>query len=207
MYTIALTGGIGSGKTTVANLFKEKKIPVIDTDIIARNLAEIGEPAYKKILEAFGANIINPDKSIAREKLRTLIFSSDEKRRQLEKILHPLIWEEVAAQLSRQDAAYAIVVVPLLFESIEQLKINPEKSTMLNFDRILVIDAPENEQIKRVQMRDGSDDVTIRNILNSQVTSKTRLKGADDVIFNTLTMSELKHEVEILHQKYLSLAV
>lgn len=206
MLTIALTGGIGSGKTTVSELFKEKNIPVIDTDIIARNLVEVGKPAYKQVLETFGPDIINNDKSIAREKLRALIFSSDEKRLLLEQILHPLIWQEVALQLEHLDAAYTIVVVPLLFETLEQIKTNQAKVKMIDFDRILVIDAPEKVQIERTQIRDNVDEVTVRKILNSQVSAQIRLEGADDVILNSFDKAQLKIEVETLHQKYLSLS-
>lgn len=206
MFTIALTGGIGSGKTTISELFKEKNIPVIDTDIIARNLVEVGKPAYKQVLKTFGQDIINDDKSIAREKLRELIFSSDDKRLQLEKILHPLIWQEVASQLAHLDAAYTIVVVPLLFETLEKIKTNQLKVKMVDFDRTLVIDAPEKEQIKRVQMRDNADEATVRNIINTQVSSQIRLEGADDVILNTFDKARLMTEVDNLHQKYLSLS-
>ena len=205
MLTIALTGGIGSGKTTVSELFKDKNIPVIDTDIIARHLVDVGKPAYKQVLETFGPEIINKNKSIAREKLRELIFSSDEKRLQLEQILHPLIWQEVALQLAHLDAAYTIVVVPLLFETLEQIKTNKQKVNMVDFDRILVIDVPEIEQLKRVQLRDNVDEATVRNILNSQVSAQTRLDGADDVILNTFDIAQLKIEVDNLHQKYLLL--
>lgn len=206
MFTIALTGGIGSGKTTVSELFQEKNIPVIDTDVIARNLVEIGKPAYNQVIKTFGTAILGSDKNIARTKLRKLIFSSDEKRIQLEQILHPLIWQEVASQLAHLDAAYAIVVVPLLFETLEQIKTRQKKVTMVNFDRILVIDIPEKEQIQRVQKRDKSDEPTIRNILKSQVAAQTRLEGADDVILNTVDKAQLKMEVEKLHKKYLSLS-
>jgi len=212
MLTIALTGGIGSGKTTVSETFKEKNIPIIDTDIIARNLVDIDKPAYKQVIENFGTEIINADKSIARDTLRAIIFSSDEKRMQLEQILHPLIWQEVAEQLSSLDAAYAIVVIPLLFETLDKIKNKQTKDKRkieikkVKFDRILVIDLPEKEQIKRVQMRDKNNESTIKNILNSQVSAQTRIEGADDIIFNTFDKGQLKIEVEKLHQKYLSLS-
>lgn len=206
MFTIALTGGIGCGKTTVSELFKEKNIAVIDTDIIARSLVEAGKPAYKQVIEAFGTSIINHDKSIARAKLRDIIFSSKQKRLQLEKILHPLIWQEVATQLENVEAAYTIIVVPLLFENLEQIKVRQAQLNMANFDRILVIDIPEKEQIKRVKIRDNIDESTIKSILNSQVSAQTRLDGADDVILNSFDKSQLKIDVEKLHQKYLSLS-
>ena len=136
MFVIALTGGIGSGKTTVSDIFKTKDIPMIDTDIIARQIVEQGQPAYHEIIKEFGSENLNSDKTINREYLRKLIFSSKEKRVQLEKILHPRIWDEVALQIATLSSAYCIVVVPLLVENIT-------KDKPIKFDRILVIDTTE----------------------------------------------------------------
>lgn len=199
MLVIALTGGIGSGKTTVSNIFKSKNIPVIDTDIIARELVEPGKPAYKSIINTFGKNILNENKTINRQALRQLVFSSVQKRLQLEKILHPLIWDEVRAQLSSNDAPYCIVVVPLLLENKTNIK-------EVSFDRILVIDIEENLQINRVIKRDNSNESIIKDIIKSQVSRQSRLDAADDVITNTSNIDALHEKVEIFHKQYLKLS-
>lgn len=200
MLVIALTGGIGSGKSTVSDLFEEKGISVIDTDIIARKLTEKDQIAYQKVVNTFGHDILTSDKKINRSVLRELIFSSESKRTQLENILHPLIWNEVRNQLSETTAPYCIVVVPLLLE--KESNINEVK-----FDRVLVIDTDETTQIQRVKNRDNSDDSVIKNIINSQVSRDTRISAADDVIYNLDDLPHLKEEVENLHQKYLKFSV
>ena len=200
MLVIALTGGIGSGKSTVSDLFEEKGISVIDTDIIARKLTEKDQIAYQKVVNTFGHDILTSDKKINRSVLRELIFSSESKRTQLENILHPLIWNEVRNQLSETTSPYCIVVVPLLLE--KESNINEVK-----FDRVLVIDTDETTQIQRVKNRDNSDDSVIKNIINSQVSRDTRISAADDVIYNLDDLPHLKEEVENLHQKYLKFSV
>ncbi len=199
MLIIALTGGIGSGKTTVSEIFKSKKIPIIDTDIIARQIVEQDKPAYIEIRKIFGKEILNKDNSINRQALRKLIFSSTEKRLQLESILHPVIWQEVKSQLSSRTSPYCIVVVPLLFENLTKI-------TAVKFDRILVIDTEEEMQIKRSQKRDGSDIEVIKNIMKSQVSRQTRINAADDIILNTENLDALNKKVNSLHQQYLKLS-
>lgn len=204
MLVIALTGGIGSGKTTVSNIFKSKNIPVIDTDIIARQIVEPGKPAYEKIIKIFGEGILNKDKSINRQTLRQVIFSSDKDRIQLESILHPLIWDNVKTQLllmttSSYTPPYCIVVVPLLFENLS-------KTVPVNFERILVIDVDEELQITRTKNRDNSDDSVIKNIIKSQVSRQTRLDAANDIILNTGNLNSLNKKIEKLHEEYHALA-
>ena len=199
MLVVALTGGIGSGKTTVSDIFKSKNIPVIDTDIIARQLVEKDKPAYKKIIKLFGEEILDKDKNINRAKLRQLIFSCEEKRLQLEALLHPLIWQEVISQLESLNSAYCIVVVPLLFETAS-------KDKKLHFDRIASVDITPEMQIKRVKARNNIDEKTINNILNSQVSRQTRLNAADDIISNTGSFDQLNQEVRKLHLRYLELS-
>ena len=125
-----------------------------------------------------------------------MIFSSDKKRLQLENILHPLIWNEVNAQLLLINAPYSIIVVPLLLENLSQIK-------SISFDRILVIDAEEEIQIKRVKKRDNSEDTVIKDIMRSQVSRQTRLDAADDIIVNSNNLDSLNEKVEQLHQQYL----
>jgi len=199
MLVIALTGGIGSGKTTVSDIFKSKNIPIIDTDIIARQIVERDKPAYEKVIKLFGVEILDKDKNINRAKLRQRIFSCEENRLQLEALLHPVIWQEVISQLESLNSAYCIVVVPLLSESSSAEK-------KLLFDRIATVDITPEMQIKRVKERDNIDEKTINNILNSQVSRQTRLNAADDIISNTGSVDQLNQEVHKLHLQYLELS-
>lgn len=199
MLVIALTGGIGSGKTTVSNIFKSHDVPVIDTDIIARELVETGKPAYTQIVNTFGEKILTKNNEIDRQALRNIIFSSKAKRLQLEKILHPLIWNEVRTQISLFDAPYCIVVVPLLLENSSNLK-------EVSFNRILVIDIEESIQIERVINRDKSEASIIKNIINSQISRQSRLDAADDILVNENGIDSLRKKVELLHKQYLELS-
>ncbi len=201
MLLIALTGGIGSGKTTVSELFKSKNIPIIDTDVIAKKIVKQGKPAYIEIIKTFGEKIIDKDKNIIRQTLRELIFSSEEKRLQLENILHPLIWTEVKSQISLltpKTLPYCIVVVPLLFENIT-------RNIPVVFDRILVVDVEEDIQIKRTIKRDNSSALQIKEIMKTQVSRQVRIDAADDIILNTDNLDSLHNKVNLLHKQYLDL--
>jgi len=204
MLIIALTGGIGSGKTTVSEIFKSKNIPVIDTDVIARQIVEKDKPEYNKIIKLFGEKILNEDKNIDRPALGKLIFSSKEKRLQLEKLLHPVIWSTVASQLKSLTSslpvpAYCIIVVPLLLENLTKIK-------PVTFDRILVIDVDEETQIKRSKERDNCGETMIKNIMKNQVSRQIRTDAADDIILNSDNLNSLNKKVENLHQQYQLLA-
>lgn len=199
MFLVALTGGIGSGKTTVSERFKSKSVPIIDTDIIARQIVEQGKAAYQETIKHFGKEILNTDKSINRKSLREIIFSSESKRLELENILHPLIWDEVALQISSMDSSYCIVVVPLLVENI-----NKEKP--IKFNRVLVVDTTEELQLKRSMQRDNSDSTIIKKIMESQVSRQTRLDAADDIIINIDDLNTLNKDIEKLHKQYLQLS-
>ncbi|MCP3852747.1 MAG: dephospho-CoA kinase [Gammaproteobacteria bacterium] len=210
MLTVALTGGIGSGKTAVTELFQELaseqtepiELTIIDADIIARDLLSGSlkeapvDSALQQVQILFGANLFNQNGFLQRDKLRSLIFSSKEKKKQLESLLHPLVYNEIFTQLSAIHLGIVIVAIPLLFETraVATLK--------RDFDRILVIDTKEDLQIKRTLKRDNSSESIIREIIQSQVERKTRLKFADDVINNSGTLSELKSEVAHLFHKY-----
>lgn len=199
MLVIALTGGIGSGKTTVSDIFKSKNIPIIDTDIIARQIVEPNQPAYLEIIETFGKEILNKDGSINRQTLSKLIFSSKEKRLQLESILHPIIWQEVKLQLKILTSPYCIIVVPLLVENLSTIK-------AVTFDRVLVVDTEEELQIMRSQKRDNVDIEEIKKIMKTQVSRQTRIGAADDIILNTENIDTLNKEVSSLHEKYIALS-
>lgn len=199
MLTIALTGGIGTGKTTVSDIFKSKDILIVDTDIIARKIVEKDNLAYQMVIKKFGNDILDKDKNINRQALRELIFSSEKKRLDLESILHPIIWDEVKSKLNSPEinSPYCIVVVPLLLEN---------KNKYVKFDRILVIDANEKTQIKRTKNRDNNSESIIKNIINSQVSRQVRIDAADDIILNTNNLESLEDKVNELHEKYLKLS-
>ena len=204
MLVIAITGGIGSGKTTVSEIFKSKNIPIIDTDIIARQIVAKDKPAYYEIIKLFGKKIVAKNKNIDRQALRELIFSSKQKRIQLENVLHPLIWDEVLSQLKLIKSSlpmpeYCIVVVPLLLENIS-------KEKPVTFDRMLVVDVNEETQIARTKIRDNSDGLIIKNIIKNQVSRQVRNNAADDIILNTGDLDSLNKKVDKLHQQYIALS-
>lgn len=193
---IGLTGGVGSGKSTVANLFSALGAPVIDTDAIAHDLVEPGQPALARIVAEFGETILNAGGRLDRQRLSRQVFQHAGDRRRLEGILHPLIRKEVQRQLAETVAPYCLLVVPLLIEA---------GFTDL-VDRILVVDAEESEQIRRTKHRSKLSEGEIRNILAAQTNRQERLDAADDVIRNTRDLKHLEAEVAHLHAHYLSLA-
>ncbi len=196
MLRIGLTGGIGSGKTTVATMLTMRGVPVIDTDEIARHLSEPGQPTFGEIVRAFGEDVLDNNRRIDRNRLRERVFENADERRRLETILHPRIREAVQAKLAETDAPYCVLVVPLLIES---------GFTDLT-DRILVVDAMENIQIQRTAARSGLSEPEVRRIMSAQASRALRLQKADDVIDNNSDRKHLEAEVERLHQWYLSLA-
>jgi dephospho-CoA kinase len=196
MLKIGLTGGIGCGKTTVAKLFEQLKIPVIDADEIAHQLVAIGQPALMRIQEEFGSDVFKPDGSLNREQLRELIFSDPEKKQRLESILHPLVYQSMQAMLEQLISPYCIICIPLLFET-----------NMTRFvDRILVVDCPVETQIERVRKRDNMTMERIQSIIGSQVSRTFRKAQANDLIDNSETDDRLAEEVKKLHNLYLSLS-
>lgn len=197
MFTVGLTGGIGSGKSTVADCFAAHGVPVIDTDAIARELTAPGEAALAAIRGAFGETVMHTDGTLDRAALRSRVFSDSAARRQLEAILHPRIRQAVEQRLAALTAPYALIVIPLLVETADY-------RDMLN--RILVVDCPEDVQIARVRARSGLDSGQIRAIVAAQAGRGQRLGAADDVIVNTSTREALVAEVAALHQCYLALA-
>ena len=193
MLTIGLTGGIASGKSEVSRLFEELGAPVIDTDLISRQLVEPGEPALQEIVTAFGASMLNADDSLNRKVLGKLIFSSEQQRKQLEDILHPRIRDEVAHQLQMIDAPYVIIVIPLLLETRYPITV----------DRVLLVDAPQQLQRQRLMQRNGISESEADKMMQTQAANSQRLAAADDVISNQGALEDLQAEVERLHQYYL----
>jgi dephospho-CoA kinase len=192
---VGLTGGIGSGKSTVAGLFANHGVPIVDTDIIARQLAEPGKPAFQAITERF-SNTIAPDGTLNRRLLREIVFADSEQRIWLEELLHPLIREEMERQINLLDAPYCIVVIPLLLE-------NPPNPVI---QRILVVDTDPELQLERVAQRDLHSVMEVEAIMATQVSRQDRLDGADDIIFNTQGPEFLVPQVEALHKSYLALS-
>jgi len=196
MLIIGLTGGIGCGKSTVARQFEALGIPVIDTDLIARELVEPGQPALSEIAQRFGADIINTQGRLDRSRLRQHIFADPAERRALEAILHPRIRAEALKRIAELHASYCLLCVPLLIES---------GWTDL-VDRVLVIDCPRELQIERAMRRDGLPREQIETILTNQAAPETRLNAADDIIHNDRDLAHLQPQVAALHRRYLALA-
>lgn len=196
MLRIGLTGGIGSGKSTVAELFARRGVPVIDTDVIAREVVEPGQPAIAEIERAFGREVLDDAGRLDRAALRRRVFDDPAARARLEAILHPRIRAEVERRLAALEAPYCLVVVPLLVET--------------NFvdliDRVLVVDADEALQIARTSARDAVPPESVERVMAAQASRAERLARADDVIRNDGTLSDLEHEVERLHARYLAMA-
>ncbi len=196
-FIVGLTGGIGSGKTTVANLFAEFDVAIIDADIIARAVVAKGSNALTFISNYFGAKFIQADGQLDRALLRQQIFSNEKDKIWLNNLLHPLIREQLISQTIEASSDYCIVVAPLLIEN---------KLTDL-VNRVLVIDVFEATQIARTTLRDSNSSKQVQAIINSQVSRKIRQASADDLINNDkLSLVELKKSVLALHQRYLNLA-
>lgn len=196
MFVVALTGGVGSGKSTVAAQLASYGVPVIDADQIAHALTAPGSAVLDLIAEAFGKTLVDENGHLDRAALRALVFSDSSERARLESILHPRIREEMMRRLAELSASYALLEIPLLFET-GQTDIA---------DRILVVDLPESEQIRRVRERNGLDTQEIRRIVDSQAPRSVRLAGADDIVDNSGDPERLKDQVARLHRYYLELA-
>ena len=191
-----MTGGIASGKSTIADLFAAHGVAVIDTDVMARQLVEPGKPALDEIRSAFGSRVFDSDGRLDRRSMRELVFSDASRRAQLESILHPRIRAETAAQSAAAGGPYQIIVVPLLVES-------PIRQFM---DRILVVDCDEDTQLRRLLARDAEDESQARRIMAAQASRTDRLAIADDVISNNDDLGSTRSQVDVLHSEYLSLA-
>jgi dephospho-CoA kinase len=193
---IGLTGGIASGKSTVADLFAERGIPVLDTDRIAREVVEPGQPALAAVVKAFGSGILGPDGRLDRPALRARVFSDPAARSKLEAILHPAIRAELGRQSARAGGPYQVLVIPLLVEG----------GRIDSVDRVLVVDCPVEAQLHRLQARDGETAESARKIIDSQAAREVRLAAADDVIVNAGETDELAAQVAALDAQYRSLA-
>lgn len=193
---IGLTGGIASGKSVVADMFSARGIPVIDTDVIARDVVQPGEPGLRAIIGEFGSEFAKADGTLNRALLRKRIFADPAAKARLEEILHPLIRAATFAQAENAGGPYQVFAVPLLVET-----------NFADFvDRVLVVDCPVDLQRERLLARDGESQETIEKILSAQASREQRLSVADDVIVNDGSLAETEHAVAALHQRYLELS-
>mgnify|MGYP006142207955 FL=1 len=194
-YVVGLTGGIGSGKSAAAEMFRAWGVEVIDADALAREVVEPGQPALGDIAAHFGSELLTAEGYLDRAALRKVVFSNPEQKSWLENLLHPLIAELLQRRLNATKSPYAILESPLLLET-EQYKL---------VDRVIVIDVNEEIQIDRSVRRDGSDETVIRSIIASQVDRAKRIQHADDLVSNEEGLEQLREKVEALHSKYLGM--
>ncbi len=194
-YVVGLTGGIGSGKSAAAQIFRTCGVEVIDADSLAREVVEPGQPALSDIAAYFGSELLTAEGHLDRAALRKIVFSNPEQKSWLENLLHPLIAELLQRRLNATKSPYAILESPLLLET-EQYKL---------VDRVIVIDVNEEIQIARSVRRDGSDEAVIRSIIASQIDRAKRIQHADDLVSNEEGLEQLREKVEALHSKYLGM--
>ncbi len=193
---IGLTGGIGSGKTTITNYFAELGVDIIDADIIAREVVAVNSPALKAIVQHFGHDYILVDGQLNRALLRSRIFSNEADKLWLNKLLHPLIRNETVKQTKEAKSEYCILVAPLLIEN----------NLLALVDRVLIVDVSEATQISRTLLRDSSSEREVKAIIASQTNRTVRVNVADDIINNDdSSLSEIKTAVLSLNEKYLAL--
>ncbi len=200
-YTVGLTGGIGSGKSTVAERFADKGIAIVDADVAAHRLTASGGSAIDAIRAAFGASFIAPDGSLDRTRMRAHAFADKNERMRLEAILHPMIRSDCDAARSNAKSPYVMLVVPLLFESR-----NAEGTTFQTVQRTLVVACDERVQIERVMLRSGMSEDEVKAIIATQMSAAQRNALADDVIDNSKEAEALDQPIERLHRRYLEAA-
>jgi dephospho-CoA kinase len=204
MYVVALTGGIGSGKSEAAKIFAELGVPVTDVDVISHQLTAANQPLVKDIEANFGSEYITSEGALNRAAMRQLVFKDDAARAKLNAILHPAIYDEALRQLKshqlqlHKDAPYQILAIPLLFES-------PSYSPHIN--RILVIDCDTKTQIKRVKQRSQLPESEIINIIKAQTSRKNQLTQANDVIENNGNVEKLREKILLIHKKYINTCI
>ena len=196
MAVVGLTGGIGSGKSTVARLFGALGVHWVDADDVAREVVEPGTPALKKIAEHFGQEILLPGGGLDRAALRRIVFDAPEERAWLEGLLHPVIREELMRQLRPDNYSlpYVLLVSPLLLETDQHELV----------EKVVVVDVPVDVQIQRTMARDTNDREQVERIIAAQMPREQRLRKADDVVDNNLAMIDVERQVEQLHQTFLA---
>jgi dephospho-CoA kinase len=197
MLAIGLTGGIASGKTSVSDIFASLGTPIIDSDIVSRELMQQGESAFNKVVHHFGESILTADENIDRSQLRQIIFNDDNEKNWLESILHPLIYQRCSDLIEMHtDESYLLLVVPLLFEAnFESL-----------VDRVCVVNCPAELQIQRLCKRDNIDEKLAKLMLSRQWSNQQRILKAEDIIYNDRDGIDLRPQINALHQTYLALS-
>lgn len=193
---VGVTGGIGSGKSAVTQRFEQRRITVVDADLAARVIVEPGRPALAEIAAHFGRDVIMPGGGLDRAALRQRVFADDGERLWLEQLTHPLIGEEILAQLQASRSPYSILSSPLLLETSQK------ELT----DCVVVVDVPEEVQLQRTMARDANDEQQVRRIMAAQMKREERLLQADIVIDNSRSLAELDTVVEELHKEFLARA-
>ncbi len=196
-YCVGLTGGIGSGKSTVASIFSDLGVPIIDTDEISHQLTQPGGAAIAAIQADFGKEYITENGALDRVKIRQLVFSDAYAKQRLEKILHPLILTLTKSQAISSPAPYVVIVVPLLFESTRYLDW---------LDHSVTVDCAEETQLARASQRPGLNEQMVKAIMAQQLSRSQRLMLADDAIKNDASLAELTEQITVLHQRYTLLA-
>lgn len=198
MFVVGLTGGIGCGKSEAARIFAKLGVPIVDVDVIARQLTTAGHPVLQEIITAFGPEYLDQDGSLNRAAMREKVFKDIAARKDLEGIMHPAIYEQALKEMeAHKDAPYQILAISLLFEN------NRYKNDVT---RSLVIDCDEALQVERTMKRSGLSEEVVRGIMAAQVSRETRRKMAHDLIENNGTIDELRQKIEEIHKKYISLA-
>jgi dephospho-CoA kinase len=196
MFRVGLTGGIASGKSTVARLFAALGVPVIDTDELSREVVAPGSPLLPRVAALFGERMIKADGSLDRAALRSVVFANPQARADLEALTHPAILDAMRARARDAGGPYQLLVIPLLVETGLRNEV----------DRVLVVDADEDLRVRRLQARDGATLDEARALLAAQVARETRLAAADDVIVNDGHLHVLRDQVEALHARYVALS-
>jgi dephospho-CoA kinase len=190
---VGITGGIGSGKSAVTDLFEQRGITVVDADRVARLVVEPGKPALQAIADHFGAGMLQANGSLDRAALRSRVFSDDSERRWLEQLTHPLIGAEILEQINTSKSPYTILSSPLLLDTHQKVLA----------DCVVVVDAPEELQVQRTMQRDSNDEAQVRRIMAAQMSRTDRLALADIVIDNSRSLDELCTRIDELHTDFL----
>ena len=196
MWVLGLTGGIGSGKSAASDFFSRLNVVVVDADVVARDVVQPQQPAWKAIVEHFGSDVLLADQQLDRAWLREKVFADPNERLWLEQQTHPHIRHRMVQQLQQASSPYAVLVSPLLFETDQKQLVQ----------RTLVVDVPESVQLERASRRDANHTDQIKRIMAAQMPRRERLAFADDVVDNSGTLEQLHHQLELLHQQYLALS-
>ena len=199
MLTIALTGGIGCGKSEAANIFAELGVPIIDLDVISHQLSAPNQPLVAEIAKQFGQEYITPEGALNRSAMRKLVFNNEAERQKLNAITHPAIFEVAKQQLqSNLTAPYQILAIPLLYEGTHYIPY---------IDQVLMIDCDEAKQIKRVSQRNHLSEAEVKQVIAAQSSRQNLLSIADDVIENNDSVSDLHQKIRLQHQKYIKTCI